>query len=226
MLFRNMALKYYSAAGDDGTGDGGQGGADDKATDIDADELAAFKAWKAEQDKKRQQPDAEDMSAKLARQERERVEQEKAEEKRRAEVKFDMGFDAFMVEHGHLFGGFDAKKAREAASTTDPHSKVVNDLQVVAAKKFFAVPANLELLIGADRSYAAGMANLGDSAVDAARAWELVERAIHTATKSDYDRQVREAAGKNPATGGKNAIDVYKERCRNVGKARAMKNIQ
>lgn len=232
MLFRNMALKYYNAAGNDGGEGGGNGGGQQQQQQqLDPAELEAFKTWKAEQDRLKQQqqqqpPAGEDISAKLEREKREKAEEAAKNAALHKGVEFYMGFDAFMAEHGHLFGGFDAKTAKEAHDKIESYPDKAASLRVVSAKAFFAVPANLELLIGADRQYAASMAALGDAAVDPAKAWELVERAIHTAVKSDYDRQVREANGKDPANGGKNAIDVYKERCRNVGRARAQKLIQ
>lgn len=232
MLFRNMARKYYSAAG----GEGGEGGGGQQQQQqqqppaIDPAELEAFKTWKAEQERQKQQqqqpPAGEDISTKLAREKQERLDEQARNTALHKGVEFYMGFDGYMAEHGHLFGGFDAKTAKEAHDKIESYTEKAASLRVVSAKAFFAVPANLELLIGGDRSYAASLATLGDSAVDAAKAWELVERAIHVATKSDYDRQVRAANGKGEAQGDRNAIDDFIDRCKNVGVARAAKSVQ
>lgn len=234
MLFRNMMMKYHTALDPNAPNPGGPAPtpapAPAPAPTIDPAELAAFQKWKAEQTAPAPTPTPtpapEDISAKLEREKREQAAEAAKNAALHKGVEFYMGFDGFMAEHGHLFGGFDAKTAKAAHDKIESYPDKAASLRVVSAKAFFAVPANLELLIGADRQYAASMAALGDAAVDAPKAWELVERAIHTAVKSDYDKQVREANGKDPAGGGKNAIDVYKERCRNVGRARAQKMIQ
>lgn len=211
MLFRNMARKYYNAAGGDGAAGGGAGagaaeggagtgGAAGAAPAIDYAQLAA--AIVAAQAGAGAGTGAgngsgtgESAYEKMKREEAERATSKANENEMRGQVAFDMGFDAIMKDNQALFGTTTSAKIRESAAGLEG-GDLVHHLRCVSAQAFLASEANHIYLNPADLAYAkAAIIGKHDRQVDSAKAWEVVERALHVAGVKARADDVRNNGG-------------------------------
>lgn len=210
MLFRNMTRKYYSAEGGGEQGGGGGGGEQQQAPAIDYDKLAA--AIAKAQKGTTQEPE-ESAFDKLKREQEGKDQQAQNERRLRGDVAFDLGFNALVEANKGCFA-LDAESIRKGVGSGLDGAKQVEQLKVTAAKAFFAVEANMAMLSPADKAfYESAIKGRHDSAIDASKAWQVVERTLHIKGQLDYQNKVRGGGNTDQNKGKLPLMDAYLQRC-------------
>lgn len=221
MLFRNMTRKYYSAAGGEGGEGGGQGGGQQQQQqqqtqqppagfDYDALAAAMVKAQKGTQHHQQQEESAFD---RIKREEEAAKKGQTDEARIRSDVAFDLGFNAIIEQNAAAFG-VSAEAIRKGVGSGLDGSKQVEQLKVTAAKAFLSIEANLAMLSPADKAfYESAIKGRHDAAVDADKAWQVVERALHVKGQLDYQNKVRGGGNTTDNKGKLPMMDAYLKRC-------------
>lgn len=218
MLFRNMTRKYYSADGGEGGAGGGAGGEQQQQQqqtqqppagfDYDALAAAMVKAQKGTQ----QQPE-ESAFDRIKREEEAAKKGQTDEARIRSDVAFDLGFNAIIEQNAAAFG-VSAEAIRKGVGSGLDGSKQVEQLKVTAAKAFLSIEANLAMLSPADKAYyESAIKGRHDAAVDADKAWQVVERALHVKGQLDYQNKVRGGGNTTDNKGKLPMMDAYLKRC-------------
>lgn len=165
-------------------------------------DFAAFQQWQQFQQWQSQQgqppappaPAAPAPSAfdKIKADEQEKQSRQNAENELRAQVKFEIQFDDTITKNAAMFG-LDALKMREGAKGLTG-SELVAQLRVTAAKAFFDKEANHAIMLPDDLAYAkASIIGQADRAIDAEKAWNIVERAIQIAAIREHSDNIKGA---------------------------------
>lgn len=150
---------------------------------------------------------------KLKREQDEKAKQGQQEQRMRGDVAFDLGFNA-LVEANKASFALDAESIRKGVGSGLDGSKQVEQLKVTAAKAFFAVEANLAMLSPADKAhYDQAIKGRHDSAIDADKAWQVVERALHVKGQLDYQNKTRGAGAADENKGKLPMMDAYLAKC-------------
>lgn len=220
MLFRNMARKYYSAANGEGGEGGGQGGGEQQQQQhqtqqppaIDYDKLAAAMV-KAQKGADQQQQQEESAFDRIKREQQAKDKTTNDEARIRSDVAFDLSFNKLVDDNAAAFG-LSSEAIRKGVGSGLDGSKQVEQLKVTAAKAFLSIEANLALLSPADKAYyESAIKGRHDAAVDADKAWQVVERTLHIKGQLDYQNKVRGGGASDQNKGKLPLMDAYFKRC-------------
>jgi hypothetical protein len=111
----------------------------------------------------------------------------------RADISFDMGFDKLVNEQKHLFKT-DIEFMRKGVDGLQG-KELTHALKCIAVKDFFSSESNQELLTSTDLDYVKGMLPQHDNNVDSAKAFSVMEQAMHIAKRLNKSDQYRNSGG-------------------------------
>jgi len=155
------------------------------AQDLDP-EYASFNKWKESQKKENSANGYEALKEK----EHSKQEEEKRLEGIRTDIMFDLSFDK-QIEKNQSSFSLSADKIREASKGL-AGADLVHCLKCTATKDFFNNENNINMLADDDKLYIkSSLLNQHDNNVDSAKAWRILENALHIKNRLDQQGGIR-----------------------------------
>jgi hypothetical protein len=111
----------------------------------------------------------------------------------RSDIAFDMSFDKLVTEQKHMFKT-DIEFMRKGVDGLTG-KELTHALKCIAVKDFFNSEQNQELLTPTDLDYVKGMLPQHDNNVDSAKAFSVMEQAMHIAKRLNKSDQYRNHGG-------------------------------
>ena len=151
-------------------------------------EYASFNKWKESQKKENSANGYEALKEK----EHTKQEEEKRLEDIRTDVIFDLSFDK-QIEKNQSSFSLSADKIREASKGL-AGADLVHCLKCTATKDFFNNENNINMLADDEKLYIkSSLLNQHDNNVDSAKAWRILENALHIKNRLDQQGGMRSA---------------------------------
>ncbi|HDM8140693.1 TPA: hypothetical protein P0E12_004983 [Vibrio harveyi] len=221
MKFMNIARRFgaYQEQANDGSQGGGGGGADNQndggtdnnespipsnLSDADIQRIAAaIAAQNGDGDKSRYE--------KLKDQQRDEDERRARDSEIANNVIFDREFDSLIDTNKALFTMTSAQ-LRDGTDSLESGEKI-DAIKKTAAKNFFDTDENLNLLSKADQEYVkSNIVGKHERSIDGARAWSLVEAAIHVSNRINQHKDYKKSNGDDESETPN--VDAWIERAR------------
>lgn len=110
-------------------------------------------------------------------------------------LNFNNGFNSVISDNSKMFD-FDSEKMRQGAVNLKGE-ELASELGKIATKDFFSKEENIELLSDSDKDYVKNsIVGVNDRMIDANKSWEIMLRAMNTASKQDVNR-IYKSSNKN-----------------------------